>query len=289
MYPGAHRKTDKYEKWDKQSGSPGATFSTSDHDLHRRRRAALNPFFAKRSVVQLETRISDKVTKLCDRLWEEWQKDRVVDLHVPLTALTTDIITYFCYGYSYDYLNHDDFNKEWEVTMRKMFDTVALRRHFPWLLSLVSLPFQFINKEPPIMKHFITAKEGIKKEVGRIIKVEPGTKSKEKESIFTTLRDSDDLPTEEKSVERMTDEAFILIAAGTETTAKTLTETMFHILNTPGVLQKLTEELDAEITSRDDVPTWTRLEKLPYLVISFDKLNKSLFTDSNRAQSSPRA
>lgn len=64
----------------------------------------------------------------------------------------------------------------------------------------------------------------------------------------------------------MTDEAFLMIAAGTETTAKTLAETTFHVINTPGVLRKLTDELDAEITSRADVPTWTRLEQLPYLV-----------------------
>lgn len=238
--------------------------------MHRRRRAALNPFFSKRSVVRLEARISEKVKKLCDRLAEESQRDRVVDAHTAYTALTTDIITDYCYGYSYTYLAQDDFNKEWKDTMREIFERTALRRHCPWLIqTFMALPLSVATKLSPMLAMFMKAKDEIRKELDRVFTVHSGTKSNEKESIFTELRDTNVLPKEEKTLDRLTDEAFVLVGAGTETTAKVLAETTFHILNTPRVLQKLTAELaklDNEMASRSEVPTWNRLEKLPYLV-----------------------
>ena len=34
-----------------QFGVPGATFSTIEHELHRQRKTALNPFFSKRRIL----------------------------------------------------------------------------------------------------------------------------------------------------------------------------------------------------------------------------------------------
>ena len=64
---GSAKKLDKYDQWVKLAGAPGSTFSTVSHDVHRTRRGALNPFFSKRSVQQLEPLIRSKVEKLSDR------------------------------------------------------------------------------------------------------------------------------------------------------------------------------------------------------------------------------
>ena len=50
------------------------------HDLHRKRREALNPFFSKKSVVGLESMIGQKVKQLCPRMEEHSKQQTPVNL-----------------------------------------------------------------------------------------------------------------------------------------------------------------------------------------------------------------
>jgi cytochrome P450 len=75
-----------------------------------------------------------------------------------------------------------------------------------------------------------------------------------------------DLPPEEKSQERLHDEAQVVVGAGVETTKWTLTVAMYHILSQPRILSKLREEIISVYPDEDSPPSLTALEKLPYLV-----------------------
>lgn len=110
IYAGAGKKRDKYPSRIHMAGAPKSAFSTVGHDLHRTRRGALNPFFAKRSVVRLEPRIQDKVNRLCSRLRGFAGTKDIVRLDVAFMALTMDVISEYCYGTSTDYLEgmHDN-------------------------------------------------------------------------------------------------------------------------------------------------------------------------------------
>lgn len=48
--------------------TPQAAFGTNDHDLHRMRRAAINPFFSKASVRRLQPVIQERMDKLLERI-----------------------------------------------------------------------------------------------------------------------------------------------------------------------------------------------------------------------------
>lgn len=50
---------------------------TIKHDLHRKRREALDPFFSKKSVTGLESMIRHKVNQLCE-LMEDYSKQEIV-------------------------------------------------------------------------------------------------------------------------------------------------------------------------------------------------------------------
>lgn len=63
-----------------------------------------------------------------------------------------------------------------------------------------------------------------------------------KSSLFHALLDSE-LPTEEKSPGRLSQEVFTVISAGEETTAKNLSTLTLNLLNNPDKLQRLREEL----------------------------------------------
>lgn len=64
---GGGEKRDKWEWYTKQFGTPESMFSTTSHDQHRTRRAALNRFFSMASVRRLQPVIEERVVKLIER------------------------------------------------------------------------------------------------------------------------------------------------------------------------------------------------------------------------------
>ena len=73
------------------------------------------------------------------------------------------------------------------------------------------------------------------------------------------------LPENEKSEERLTDEAFALIGAGTETTKQTMNCLTYFVLSDPAVLTQLKKELWEAMPNPRACPSLHVLESLPYL------------------------
>lgn len=72
LYTSANNPRDKWSFEINMFDRPGSVFTTIESDLHRTRRAPLNPFFSKRSVVQLTPAITKHLEKFCKRI-EEWR------------------------------------------------------------------------------------------------------------------------------------------------------------------------------------------------------------------------
>lgn len=86
-----------------------------------------------------------------------------------------------------------------------------------------------------------------------------------KQTIFNALVDPD-LPQQERTVDRLTEEGMIVLGAGAETTANTLTMGAYHLMKNPNVLLRLREELKSTVMpAPNSRPTWKELEQLPYL------------------------
>jgi cytochrome P450 len=73
------------------------------------------------------------------------------------------------------------------------------------------------------------------------------------------------LPASEKTIDRITDEAFVMVVAGGETTAKTLTNAVYHILANPAWKNRVLLELDAAMPDASSLPHYADLERLPVL------------------------
>jgi cytochrome P450 len=50
------------------------------HDLHRRRREALNPFFSQRSIARLVPKLNEKIQQLEDRFSEAAKTNEVLNI-----------------------------------------------------------------------------------------------------------------------------------------------------------------------------------------------------------------
>lgn len=105
------RPRDKSEAFAGRSGRD-SIFGTVQHDHHRVRRGALNPFFSKKSISAIQPLIQSKVDLLCTGLGEyapdgsdEKRAGREIELGVAYMSLTLDVISHYAFGKSYGLLD----------------------------------------------------------------------------------------------------------------------------------------------------------------------------------------
>jgi hypothetical protein len=58
-----------------------AAFGTCPNELHHVRRAAINPVFSRKFVIQQEAIVQEKTTKLINRIKGFLDEGKIVDLH----------------------------------------------------------------------------------------------------------------------------------------------------------------------------------------------------------------
>ena len=133
--------------------SPLSILTTIPHDLHKMRRAPLNPFFSKRSVTAYASLIQASIDKLCARLEEFHTRQSPLNLRLAFSALTADVISWYSYGRSYDMLEKPDFNPELYGNLKANGELALFLRYYPWVMKIANfLPYwlvKFLN--PKVM------------------------------------------------------------------------------------------------------------------------------------------
>jgi len=220
----------------------------------------------------LEPVVQDKVDILVRRFENARKTGEIIRTDIAFMALTMDIICQYAFANDDNMLSMDDFNFAWKETLMGGFESGALLRQFPsliWILN--SLPDALVGFMMPSMKLMLIWKAGVRRRVTPILNRTESVSDVENlahRTILHELRDSN-LPENEKTVDRLCDEAQILTGAGSETTAHTLTVTFFYLLEEKELFLKLREELKGS----PQADTWMKLTQLPYLVIIFQTLD----------------
>jgi cytochrome P450 len=86
-----YSQTEKRDAWHwrkKGFGIDVSTLTTLEHDLHRKRRSALNPLFSKQRIVKLQPVIQYSVDALVERVRLCGMTNEIIDLKVGFAALT---------------------------------------------------------------------------------------------------------------------------------------------------------------------------------------------------------
>lgn len=264
VYVGHGRRTHKWQWSAKMFGTSQAAVGTTNHELHKHRRGALNPFFSKRSVVRLEPILQANVDKLRARLSESAKTGDPVNLSDAFTCLSADVIGSYAFGQSYNFLNSPNFEPRWRSFMMDLSAGTMLMKQFGCAYRMLHLlPEAVIALLHPLTRQLIGLRQGIAKQIRDAENDLSMSEKHEQEhpTIFHQVLTSD-LPAAELSLPRLTDEALTIIGAGTVTTAHTLTTIAYHLLSDPSKLERLRAEL---ATLSSECPTWTQLEHLPYL------------------------
>ncbi|KAK0117766.1 hypothetical protein ONS95_012092 [Cadophora gregata] len=244
---------------------PGSVLTSPAHDLHRKRRAALNPFFSQQSARRLLPLLQERIDVLVAKLEELKDTGKVVNLLHAFSAFSNDVISQYLFGTSEHRLEADDFDPSYHHKILGSAGALVVIKHFPFI------PF-IVNNLPEIVTDHVGAladQKKMKKILSGLIENVRGYGSKPdpttSATIFHTLLESD-LPPSEKTTTRLTEEGITLVGAGSHTVAWTLTVGSFHILSNPQILSTLRAELSTVKREGETLNSiLTQLEKLPFL------------------------
>ncbi|KAI1361848.1 cytochrome P450 [Xylaria arbuscula] len=254
----------KYDWAYNAHGTPLSTLSAIDHNVHKRRRAAMNPFFSKASVASRQQVVQELTTQLCHRL--DNLISREVKLAAALGAFTRDVATEFLLGKSFDNLGAEDFSAGVGNTLQESGAIWRITKHFRWYGPLIqSVPTWVVKKigDPGIVECL-----GFVEDMANTTKAIHAAWTnrntvQDATTIVDTILDSD-LPPTEKTPDRLKDEIITVAGAAFETTAYSLCKILYHVYADPEVLRRLRAELVAAGVAGTDA-SLAKLEKLPYL------------------------
>jgi len=188
----------------------------------------------------------DKIDILADRMAEAGRTGETVNLLYAAGALTMDVISVYAFGKYWGKLRLSDWAEKELEGYCKMAQMGPFARQFPWVAQMVILPLppSLVTKLSPAAA-LVSRNRAMFKGViqAAIDEDELGGQGNEKEketsvssSMFQDILESD-LPPSDKTPARLSAEAGLLLIAGTETTARSLAVIMFHLLESPLVME----------------------------------------------------
>lgn len=269
MYTKAGR-VNKYDWMANRFNSDQSVFAAPSADIHTIRRKALNPFFSRQRIIDLEGVIRSKVDILVKHIDEYRKTARPFSLSSGFMALAGDVIMQYCFSLNYGHLNSEGF----KTTFHEPFMAVSISGHmslqFPVVPKILfALPESWLKKIEPLFGLIFQLQSDMKAQIEALLRgADSDTKQETEKSIpnvFQELIRDPDLPASEKKLRRLQDEAQLVIGAGITTVGWALSVGGFHIINQPEVYARLRQELEEAIPDPDQQLNWTDLEKLPYL------------------------
>ncbi|KAI1440492.1 cytochrome P450 [Annulohypoxylon stygium] len=261
IYAVGNRKRDKPLHLISGSAHTESGFGTIDHNLHKLRRGPVAKFFARGMISRLEGDIHNLTQALCDKLLR--CGDSSIDVVVAYSCFSSDVISSYCFGESFGFLDQEGWYPNFHVPEMAILKPTFALRFFPILRHLFNLGDYLIDYLPADFALLIRT---LRVEMPKKVKAMEADLSQgittEKPTIFSHLLQ---LSPEQRQPLNFGDEAAGLLGAGTVTASWALSIITFHLLTKPGMLAKLTKELEEAIDDPRHLPAWNILETLPYL------------------------
>ncbi|KAF9030669.1 cytochrome P450 [Rhodocollybia butyracea] len=245
--------------------APKSSIVFSDPELAKQRRGLLQPLFSRRAVISLEYTIQQKIDKLLALLANSYNSSSTtVSMAVAYRALTTDIITSYCFAESANILDSPGLSHPILQGVKELIKKFWLQIHFPFFITFaLNAPQKLILWLLPEFEGYLMMKAGFERQINSLIKNPDTLSMVEHETIFHHLLEPEDQ--EHLSQASLMDEAFILVTAGSDTVGNACNVGTFYALKYPSIHQKLKKELEEAWVDKDRPMSYTALERLPYL------------------------
>ncbi|KAL6859545.1 cytochrome P450 [Trichoderma novae-zelandiae] len=257
-----HRKAGQLENGKEQSRTmllPGSIIGANRED-HARLRKSMANGFSNQAMVDQQPLIMTYVEKLFEKLDEESAKGERIEMVSRYNYTTFDIIGDLSFGEPFGCLE----NSEYHPWVALVFDSVknvaidgAFRR-MPLLYSiLVKLtPKAMLNK---LKQHNELSEQKVRK------RLDMATDRKDFMAAMTSKKGKDEITFQELTVN-----SAVLIVAGSETTAGTLSAATYFLGRNPGPLKKLCDEVRSSFTSEEEIDLLS-VSRLSYMLAVLDE------------------
>ena len=163
FHPEIYSGKGRWDKWDyycNQFGNPQVEVFSRDHDAHRMRRGAVNPYFSKSKVNSLEPTLRRYIEKLATLLEKARGSDEKIPIRLAYECLTTDIITEYVMATSYNCLDDPTLNAKYHDMITSVGLIAHTAKQVPFLQPILqSLPGWLLMKLDPGMGLFISFQE----------------------------------------------------------------------------------------------------------------------------------
>ncbi|PVH72518.1 putative P450 monooxygenase [Cadophora sp. DSE1049] len=261
VFAGSGKRREKGQLTLNGLGATPTAIGTRDHSLHRSRRAALNTFFSAAKIRRLGPMIHEVLDQIFQRLDQHRRADMPVNFNLLYRAATHDLIADYAFGQGSVCFSRSDLNQPYFDSYHHMVMNWHFGTYFPSVGRVFRrLPPSVVKKVMPTALPFINL---IGLAIEKINRIRSTAAVSEETTIFHGLLQSN-LPESEKTSDRLAEEAVVLLSAGTDSSANTLSAITYHLLADPSKLQRLRAELKVAVPE-GRLPTFAQVETLPYL------------------------
>ncbi|KAI8943078.1 hypothetical protein NX059_001110 [Plenodomus lindquistii] len=267
VYAGAAQKTERDKYNFVRAGTTVALNSTIDHDLHYRRRGYISFLFSNKAITTIEPSIQMKVDRLVSLLKDAHHNgDKIVAIQL-FGALTTDVITQFAYGKSFGELEKPGFPCPIERDVNTLLQSMPYRMFLPLLTDAFQLlPNAALRRLTPAVASFLDLRDYLNtRAIAALNNKDSERKPGRPTTLLDALTDDAKIPKHEQTVQRVREESELVLLAGVDTTARTLTTIVAIMVKYPAIVAKLRHEMTTAVDKFGEKPTWKQLETLPYL------------------------
>nr|WNS47923.1 CapH [Capnodium sp. TTI-000886] len=248
-------------------GMEDAMFCTIPNDLHRKRRAPLNPFFSKKAIMECESIVQEKVAKLCKRIRQAIDDKQPIDLSRGFRAISVDVVTDYSFHNPLNLLDQDDFGSWFANMLREGAPMFWIFQQFPFTQTLLEImPTRVVKTLSSAVASWETFMVMTKVQVVNVKNdIAAGIKPKRR-TIFHQLLDSS---AEEghaaPSDSKLADEALSITGAAADSTGNAMSYAIYNVITKPHIYEKVKKELREAFPNDDEELKLSILEQLPYL------------------------
>lgn len=137
-----------------------AAFGTIQHDIHRKRRAAVSPFFSKRSVLNSEPLMHENLAALCRNIEVQIKQKGFAEMRKNYLALSTDILCDHMFDNPLGLLKSEEAAVNWQETIKTVAELTPLVKQFTWLLPVaLRIPVSVLQILVPRLARIVSVRK----------------------------------------------------------------------------------------------------------------------------------
>ncbi|KAI0698075.1 cytochrome P450 [Cerioporus squamosus] len=231
------------------------------------RRDILSPLFSRRAILKLEHVILSKVDTLTKQLCQYVQASTPVNFRRAIRSTALEVIYAYCFASDEDFIVAPDFSHKFIVEAEMVFPFFFVVVHFSWIFRLLGFQSCVAAWFRPQKGVMMDSYGRLRGKIDELVAHPELLDKEDHDTIFHHLL----MPHPEKGQSNIPfkkalwEEAVNLLAAGGESVAGIMTFGAFHILSSPPVYERLSNELKAAWPDKETTMHYETLEKLPYL------------------------